>query len=85
MTAAIPHALLLLHSLIDLLPYPKGPKGMWYEIHTGTTECVDEVEAVNDSMDEDEFSGVGAVEAEEPERKSRLNVSKARRDHRSDA
>ena len=74
MTAAIPHALVLLHSLIDLLPYPKGPKGMWYELHTGTTECVDEVEAATLGSEIDEFSGIGAVEAEETERKTRLNV-----------
>ena len=43
MCAAIPHALVLLHALVDLLPYPKGPKGMWYEIHTGSVDCVDEV------------------------------------------
>lgn len=43
MAAAIPHALLLLHALLDILPYPQGDKGMWYEIRTGTTECVDEV------------------------------------------
>ncbi|KAK1927359.1 hypothetical protein DB88DRAFT_477744 [Papiliotrema laurentii] len=74
-TAAIPHALLLLHALIDLLPYPKGPKGMWYEIHTGTTECVDEVDPSGSPGEEekDEFAGIGAIEAAEPERKSRLN------------
>jgi hypothetical protein len=75
-TAAIPHALLLLHALIDLLPYPNGPKGMWYEIHTGTTECVDEVDPSGSLGEEekDEFAGIGAIEAAEPERKSRLNV-----------
>lgn len=71
--AAIPHALLLLHALIDLLPYPKGPKGMWHEIHTGTAECVDEVDVGADG--ENEFSGIGAVEENEPERRARLNVS----------
>ena len=43
MGAAIPQALLLLHVLMDILPYPKGEKGMWYEITTGSVECVDEV------------------------------------------
>lgn len=43
LAAAIPHALLLLHALMDVLPYPKGDKGMWYEISTGSVECVDEV------------------------------------------
>jgi len=78
MTASIPHAMVLLHSLIDLLPYPKGPKGMWYELHTGTTECVDDVETGPTNIDDEddpEFSGIGAVEAEETERKTRLNVS----------
>ena len=45
MSAAIPQALLLLHALMDILPYPKGEKGMWYEIRTGSVECVDEVSA----------------------------------------
>lgn len=43
MAAAIPHAILLLHALLDILPYPRGDKGMWYEIRTGSTECIDEV------------------------------------------
>lgn len=44
LAAAIPHALLLLHSLLDILPYPVGRKGMWYEIRTGSVECVDEID-----------------------------------------
>lgn len=56
--AAIPHALLLLHALLDVLPFPSGPGGMWYEIVTDSVECVDEVEA----EDEDEFAALGAVE-----------------------
>lgn len=51
---------------------------MWYELHTGTTECVDDVETGPtdiDDEDDPEFSGIGAVEAEETERKTRLNVS----------
>lgn len=75
MTAAIPHALLLLHALVDILPYPKGPKGMWYEIRTGTTECIDEVELETKGAGADEFAGIGSVEAEAPTRKSRMNVS----------
>jgi hypothetical protein len=43
--AAIPHSLLLLHAVLDTLPYPRGPRGLWYEIHTGTAECVDYIEA----------------------------------------
>jgi hypothetical protein len=96
MAAAIPHALLLLHALLDILPYPQGEKGMWYEIKTGTTECVDEVmskekgkakaksEAAEGDGDvsmeganeaEIDFSNIGAVEEDEPERVSRLKVS----------
>ncbi|OCF32650.1 hypothetical protein I316_05571 [Kwoniella heveanensis BCC8398] len=43
--AAIPQAMLLLYALLDLLPYPVGNKGMWYEIRTGSVECIDEVGA----------------------------------------
>lgn len=43
MAAAIPHAILLLHALLDILPYPKGANGMWYEIRTGSVECIDEM------------------------------------------
>lgn len=43
LAAAIPHAMLLLHALLDILPYPQGEKGMWYEIRTGSTECIDEI------------------------------------------
>lgn len=41
--AAIPHAFLLLHALLDCLPYPRSPRGLWYEIKTGSVECIDEV------------------------------------------
>lgn len=75
MGAAIPHALLLVHALIDILPYPKGPKGMWYEMRTGTTECTDEVQLEAQGLEEDEFAGIGSMEAEAPTRKTRLNVS----------
>lgn len=44
MSAAIPHAVLLLHALLDVLPFPRGPKGLWYEMRTGSVECVDELE-----------------------------------------
>jgi hypothetical protein len=47
MGAAIPQALLLLHALMDLLPYPKGPRGLWYEIKTSSVHCVDEVGVPN--------------------------------------
>lgn len=44
--AAIPHACLLLHALLDALPYPRGPRGLWYEIKTGSVDCIDEVTPV---------------------------------------
>ncbi|WVQ72000.1 hypothetical protein IAR50_001544 [Cryptococcus sp. DSM 104548] len=74
---AISHALLLLHALLDLLPYPKGDKGMWYEIKTGTVACVDEVDKEKEGEDEEEewLRDVGAVEAAAPERKTRLKSS----------
>ncbi|EIW71619.1 hypothetical protein TREMEDRAFT_60541 [Tremella mesenterica DSM 1558] len=73
LSAAIPHALLLLHALLDILPYPKGSGGMWYEIKTGSVECVDEVSTLPDLSNptglegEEEFPGVGAIEEDEPE------------------
>lgn len=50
LAAAIPHALLLLHALMDVLPYPVGPRGMWYEIKTGTVDCVDEVKGSGEGL-----------------------------------
>lgn len=67
MSAAIPHALLLLYALMDLLPYPTGPRGMWYEIHTGSTETIDELAAV------EEFAGIGDIE-EDSEMNKRIKV-----------
>ncbi|WVW85366.1 hypothetical protein I302_107404 [Kwoniella bestiolae CBS 10118] len=56
--AAIPQSLLLLHALLDLLPYPKGEKGMWYEIKTGSVECVDEIpKSTVQGKDRDDPSG----------------------------
>ncbi|RXK34930.1 hypothetical protein M231_07801 [Tremella mesenterica] len=81
LSAAIPHALLLLHALLDILPYPKGSGGMWYEIKTGSVECVDEVSTLPDLSNptglegEEEFPGVGAIEEDEPERVSRIKSS----------
>ena len=88
LAAAIPHALLLLHALLDILPYPQGDKGMWYEIRTGSTECIEEVkakaggkdkgkevdEAVMGDAEEMEFGDIGGIEEEEPERISKLKV-----------
>ena len=89
LAAAIPHALLLLHALLDILPYPQGDKGMWYEIRTGSTECVEEVsstgtgkgkekgnadEAMEGAEDVD-FGDIGGIEEDEPERIAKLKVS----------
>nr|XP_031863923.1 uncharacterized protein CI109_000567 [Kwoniella shandongensis]KAA5530995.1 hypothetical protein CI109_000567 [Kwoniella shandongensis] len=72
--AAIPQALLLLHALLDLLPYPVGEKGMWYEIKTGSAECVDEVSKDGTDKEDDIawLNSVGDMEEEEPERKVRV-------------
>lgn len=87
-SAAIPQALLLLHALMDILPYPKGEKGMWYELRTGSVECVDEVsrgaggregdkaKAV-DGMNLDDHGGmddIGGMEEDEPEQQFRLKL-----------
>jgi hypothetical protein len=87
LAAAIPHALLLLHALLDILPYPQGDKGMWYEIRTGSTECIEEVKSqaggkgkgkeIDVVMDaeEIEFGDIGGIEEDEPERISKLKVN----------
>ena len=90
MSAAIPQALLLLHALLDILPYPKGEKGMWYEIHTGSVECIDEVSrpkaaTVPEAQGGDEAisldvlsrieEDIGGMEEDESEQRSRIKVS----------
>lgn len=89
LAAAIPQALLLLHALLDILPYPQGDKGMWYEIRTGSTECVEEVtpksgekgkgkevdEVMMGEGEEIEFGDIGGIEEEEPGRISKLKVN----------
>lgn len=64
--------------MLDVLPFPTGRGGMWYEITTGSVECVDEVDADN-TIDEDggdEFAGLlGAVEEDEPTRRVRTKAS----------
>lgn len=60
--AAISHAFVLLHALMDILPYPiagPGRAGMWFEIKTGTTECKDVVPG--------RLSGLNGEEAMEAE------------------
>lgn len=69
---------MLLHALLDILPYPRSPRGLWYEIRTDSVECTDEVEEGTE-VKEDEFSaalaGIGAVEAAAPKRVKRLKVT----------
>jgi hypothetical protein len=64
---------------------------MWYEIRTGSTECIEEVtpkvggkgkgkgkdkaEVVMEDAEEIEFGDIGGIEEEEPERISKLKVS----------
>ncbi|KAL1405806.1 hypothetical protein Q8F55_007483 [Vanrija albida] len=59
--AAIPQAMVLLHAILDVLPYPVGPKGMWYELSTTTVDCTDEVEGTRHLDEDDEFAGLGAL------------------------
>ena len=59
LSAAIPQALLLLHALMDILPYPKGPRGLWYEIRTGTVECADEITKSTSSTNKGKEGGKG--------------------------
>nr|ODN94444.1 hypothetical protein L204_04576 [Cryptococcus depauperatus CBS 7855] len=76
--AAIPQAILLLYALLDLLPYPKGDNGMWYEIKTGSVECVDQVDKRKGDDEEDGLAwlkDVGVVEEHEPEHISRIKSS----------
>lgn len=42
--AAIPQSLIILHALLDVLPYPRHPRGVWYELFTGSVACTDEEE-----------------------------------------
>ncbi|WVO14458.1 hypothetical protein L204_102092 [Cryptococcus depauperatus] len=78
--AAIPQAILLLYALLDLLPYPKGDNGMWYEIKTGSVECVDQVDKRKGDDEEDGLAwlkDVGVVEEHEPEHISRIKPNAA--------
>lgn len=42
--AAIPQSLVILHALLEVLPYPRHPRGVWYELFTGSVACTDEQE-----------------------------------------
>jgi hypothetical protein len=76
--AAIPQAMLLLFALLDILPFPRGRKGIWYEIRTGGVECVDEVQddetGGGEEGGEGDFVGIGGVEEDEPKREVRIKV-----------
>lgn len=66
--AAISHAFVLLHALMDILPYPvagPGRAGMWFEIKTGTTECRDMVQGKLSGLDEQEAMQTEGEEKEE--------------------
>ena len=65
LSAAIPQAFLLLHAILDVLPFPKS--AMRYEIYTGSVECVDEVE--------DGVAADFAMEASVPKRAVRVKSS----------
>lgn len=73
--AAISHAFVLLHALMDILPYPvarPGKAGMWFEVRTGTTECRDMVQgrlsglAAETAPDADGTEADGGREKEGP-------------------
>ncbi len=66
--ASIPHSLLLLHALLDILPYPK--QYVNYEIRTSTVECTDEVFGKNGADDEE----MEVFEEEAGEMRTRLKV-----------
>lgn len=66
--AAISHAFVLLHALMDILPYPiagPGRAGMWFEIRTGTTECKDMVSGKLSGLNGEEAMDTGHKEGEE--------------------
>lgn len=57
---------------------------MWYEIRTGSVECVDEVDKMrdcptddNDAVEKEDawLNDVGSVEANVPERATRVKVN----------
>lgn len=57
---------------------------MWYEIRTGSVECVDEVDKMRDCQTDDNdavvkedawLNDVGSVEANVPERATRVKVN----------
>lgn len=57
---------------------------MWYEIRTGSVECVDEVDKMKDGQTDDNnavekedawLNDVGSVEANVPERAARVKVN----------
>jgi hypothetical protein len=69
--ASIPHAMLLLHALLDILPYPK--QYVTYEIRTSTTACTDEMFGKRGIDDED--GDLLPFEEEESEMRTRSKAS----------
>jgi hypothetical protein len=65
---------MLLHALLDVLPYPRGPRGMWYEIRTGSVECTDEVPTAS--------TGASGVSVPQPD--TRMVAEKGRAQGRRD-
>lgn len=68
--AAISHAFVLLHALMDILPYPiagPGRAGMWFEIRTGTTECKDEIPGKRSGLNGEEAMDAEGGKEEEDE------------------
>ena len=88
--AAIPQALVLLHALLEVLPYPRHPRGVWYEIFTGRVACTDEEQAEADAEADTAEAGkegakvkswlknIGSVEASETILKERIAVRQAK-------
>ncbi len=57
--AAIPHTLLVLYALLDILPYPR--QYVTHELRTSTVECTDEMLGAS-GLDELERHGLSATE-----------------------
>lgn len=61
LSASIPHALLILHALLDILPYPK--QYVRYELRTGSIDCVDEM--IPEGTDDEGKGTLGDVRGDE--------------------
>lgn len=79
MAPAIPHALILLQAILDILPYPRSH--VRHSIRTASVECFDEVTirrpragAAEEVEDDLPFELPGAYDEEEGGLRSRLKV-----------